>query len=110
MNSKSATEMSTKELMAHFGLEGNGPRSVFLQLHESILGRGALPAGTKELIALAVCITGHREDALEDHVERAKSSGASKEAILEVIGEAILMGGHAALPFGFEAAKTLKGI
>lgn len=102
-------DTNLEDLMGHFGFRPPGPRAVFVQLQEAALGHGVLKQKTKELVALAVCICGRREDAIEDHVRAALRAGASRAEVLEVIGEAILMGGQHALPYGQHAANVLEG-
>jgi len=101
-------DISLERLMGAFGLEPPGPRAVFMQLRDAAAGNGALATKTKELIALAVCIAGRREDGLEDRVRMAIRAGASRPEVFEVIGQAILMGGPRSVPLGQLAADVAE--
>lgn len=103
-------DISLEELMGRFGFKPPGPKSVFLRLSEAMAGHGALSTKSKELVALAVCITSRREDCVREHVRQAIRAGASRDEVLEVIGLAILMGGQKAIPFGTEAADAAQSI
>jgi len=54
---------------------------------------GALPAKTKELVAIAVSIAAHCEPCLKVHIEKATKHGASKEEIMEILAIATMICG-----------------
>jgi AhpD family alkylhydroperoxidase len=61
---------------------------------------GALPATTKELIALACSITRECDGCIVAHARGAARRGASREQVAEAIGVAINMNGGPATVWG----------
>ena len=58
-----------------------------------VMADGALPAKTKELIALAIAITRECDGCVVAHARGAARRGATAEEVAEVMGVAILMNG-----------------
>ena len=79
----------------------------FLQLHKASQGDGALSRKTKELMALAVSITGHCDSCISYHVHDAIKAGANRQELLETIGVAVMMGGGPALMYGCDALEAI---
>jgi AhpD family alkylhydroperoxidase len=65
----------------------------FAQLHRSAVAAGALPAATKELMAMAIGIVQHCDDCVTLHMHDALRAGATADEVHEAIGVALLMGG-----------------
>ncbi|MGF1595742.1 MAG: carboxymuconolactone decarboxylase family protein [Acidimicrobiales bacterium] len=84
-----------------------GPMRGFNALHAATVGDGALSRSTKELIALAIGISGHCEGCIAYHVDDALRAGASRAEIEETIAVAILMGGGQAVVYGSDALSAL---
>ena len=64
---------------------------------------GALPAKTKELMALAIAIAMRCEGCIVFHVQNAMRHGASRQEMAETIAVAIEMGGGPATVYGGKA-------
>ena len=64
---------------------------------------GALPAKTKELIAMAIGIARVCEGCVVYHVENARKLGATRTEVVEAIAVAIEMGGGPATVYGGKA-------
>ena len=84
-----------------------GPMAGFNALHTRTVEDGALPRVVKELMALAIGITGHCEGCIAYHVHDALKAGATRAQIEETIGVAIMMGGGPALVYGADALSAL---
>ena len=97
-----------KETMATFGKEPPGPMAVFDQLHKAAAGNGALSAKTKELIVLGISVHAKLRDAINYHISEALRAGASREEILESVGDALLVSDRRTMPYGMEAESTLN--
>lgn len=99
-----------QELDAIFGKLGKelpGPVAGFARLHRDAIAGGALPAKTKELMALAIGIALRCEDCIGYHVRDALQAGATRAEILETIGVALMMGGGPASMYGCKAYEAL---
>lgn len=95
-------------LMQEMGGEIPETMQGFQQLHKAATAPGSLTIQTKELIALGIAIAVHCDGCIAFHVHDALRAGATKAAILETIGVAILMGGGPSLMYGCEAMEALK--
>jgi AhpD family alkylhydroperoxidase len=69
-------------------------------LGTAVMTDGALPAATKELIALACSITRECDGCIVAHARGAAGRGASREQVAEAIGVAINMNGGPATVWG----------
>ena len=67
--------------------------SGYARLHAAAMGGGALPAGTKELIALAIAVTRECDGCIAAHAKGAARAGATSQEVAEALGVAILMNG-----------------
>lgn len=94
--------------MRELGADIPDTMTAFSQLHKSGIAEGALSQTTKELIALGIAITVRCDGCIAFHVHDALKSGANREAIVETIGVAILMGGGPSVVYGCEALEALK--
>lgn len=95
-------------IMAKLGREMGGTLGAFSQLHKSSLADGALPNKIKELIALAISISGRCDGCIAYHTKDALKAGASRQEVVETIGVAIMMGGGPSMIYGCEAFRALE--
>jgi len=79
----------------------------FARMHKAAVADGALPAKTKELIALAISIASHCDGCIAFHTHDAVRAGATREEVEEAIGVAVLMGGGSAAVYGSDALDAL---
>lgn len=79
----------------------------FGALNAATMKDGALPAKSKELIALAIGITSRCDGCIAYHINDALKAGATAAEIEETIGVAILMGGGPSVVYGCEALEAL---
>lgn len=80
----------------------------FAKLHREALDDGAIPAKTKELIALAIGVATQCTGCITLHVHSAMRAGATKDEIAEAVGVAVLMGGGPAAIYGIDALEALE--
>lgn len=83
----------------------------FGSLHAAAMGDGALPARTKELIALALSVQAGCDGCVAAHARAAARLGAGEEEVAEAIGVTVLMGGGPATvqgPRAFAAFRELS--
>ncbi len=97
-----------KELMGKLDEEHPDVMKGFRSLHSAATAEGELGSATKELIALGIAIAVHCDGCISFHVHDALESGASKDAIVETIGVAILMGGGPSVMYGVEALEAVS--
>jgi AhpD family alkylhydroperoxidase len=62
-------------------------------LDQAAMADGALPARTKELIALAIAVTRECDGCIAAHARSAHRRGVTAQEVAEAIGVAILMNG-----------------
>jgi AhpD family alkylhydroperoxidase len=72
-------------------------------LSSAVMSEGALPARTKELIALSIAVTRECDGCIAAHARGAVRRGASREEVAEMIGVAISMNGGPATVWGARA-------
>ena len=65
----------------------------FTQLHVASMADGELDAGTKELIALALAVNSQCDGCIASHSRKAVKHGVSRQAVAEMLGVTIMMGG-----------------
>jgi AhpD family alkylhydroperoxidase len=80
----------------------------YLALQQAAMGDGALPARTKELIALAIAVTRECDGCIVAHARSAQQSGASAEEVAEALGVAILMNGGPGTVWGPRAYAAFE--
>lgn len=68
---------------------------------------GALPAKTKELVALGISIVAKCEGCMTIHVQHALNAGATRTEIMEVVSVAIMMGGGPAVVYACQVLEAL---
>ncbi len=74
--------------------------SGFAKLHGTALADGALPASTKEVMALAISVVRQCDGCIAFHAKAAARKGASAEEVAEGIGVAIMMTGGPGTVYG----------
>ena len=67
-----------------------------MTLQKAGAAKGALDLKTRELISLAVAVTTRCEGCIALHAEEAAKAGATRDEILETLGQAVLMNAGAA--------------
>jgi AhpD family alkylhydroperoxidase len=67
--------------------------SGYARLHAAAMGGGALPAATKELIALAIAVSLECDGCIASHAKGAARAGATAKEVAEALGVAIMMSG-----------------
>ncbi len=97
-----------KEGLTQLGRELPGPMSGFARLHRKATAEGALSAGVKEMMALAISIVAGCEGCIAYHVHDAVEAGATREELLETIGVAVLMGGGPASIYAVHAIEAVN--
>lgn len=80
--------------------------TTFSALAEAATTSGALSSKTKELVALAIGISGRCDGCIGFHTSAAIRNGATREEILEIIGVAIYMGGGPSYVYGAQALEA----
>jgi AhpD family alkylhydroperoxidase len=65
----------------------------FTDLHKSAMADGALPASTKELMALIVGVVKRCDGCVAYHARAAAAAGATEAQVAEALGVALLMDG-----------------
>jgi AhpD family alkylhydroperoxidase len=80
----------------------------FGELHRSAVAEGALPASTKELMAVAIAIVQRCDDCIALHMHDAIRAGATAEQVHEAIGVALLMGGGPASTYATHALTAFE--
>jgi AhpD family alkylhydroperoxidase len=74
--------------------------AAFAKLHQAAVADGALPAGTKELMALAIAVVKQCDGCIAYHAKAAARRGATPEEVAEALGVALLMDGGTASVYG----------
>jgi AhpD family alkylhydroperoxidase len=72
----------------------------FVQLHQSAVAEGVLPARVKELMALAIAVVKGCDGCIAYHAKAAARRGATAEEVAESLGVALLMDGGTASVYG----------
>lgn len=72
----------------------------FAHLHQAAMADGALPARTKELMALLVAVVKGCEGCIGYHAKAAARRGATAEEVAETLAVALLMDGGTASTHG----------
>jgi AhpD family alkylhydroperoxidase len=65
----------------------------FGQMHQAALADGAIPARTKELIALAISVAKQCDGCIAHHAQAAARKGATAAEVAEALGVALMMDG-----------------
>jgi AhpD family alkylhydroperoxidase len=77
-------------------------------LHGAAMGDGALPAGMKELIALAIAVTKECDGCVAAHARSAVRQGVTAAEVAEAMGVAILMNGGPGTVWGPRAYAAFE--
>ena len=77
-------------------------------LQQAAMADGALPARTKELIALAIAVTRECDGCIVAHARSAYQSGATAEEVAEALGVAIFMNGGPGTVWGPRAYAAFE--
>ncbi len=80
--------------------------NAFSSLAETATTPNVLSTKTKELIALAIGISGRCDGCIGFHTAAAIRHGATRDEILETIGVAIYMGGGPSYVYGAQALEA----
>jgi AhpD family alkylhydroperoxidase len=82
--------------------------SAYAAMQRAALAEGALPARTKELIALAIAVTRECDGCIASHARGAARQNATEEEVAEAIGVAISMNGGPGTVWGPRALAAFK--
>jgi AhpD family alkylhydroperoxidase len=77
-------------------------------LHQATMEDGALPAKTKELIALAIAVTRECDGCVAAHARSAYRRGVTAAEVAEAMGVAILMNGGPGTVWGPRAYAAFE--
>ena len=80
----------------------------YAALHGAAMGDGALPAGVKELIALAIAVTRECDGCVAAHAQAAARKGVTAAEVAEAMGVAILMNGGPGTVWGPRAYAAFE--
>ena len=80
----------------------------FGALHSAAVADGAIPAGMKELIALAIAVADECDGCIAYHAKAASRRGVTEQEAAEAIGVALLMAGGPASVYGPRAFAAFK--
>ena len=75
----------------------------FARMGVAAKSNGALDAKTKELIAVAIGVSGRCDACIASHTKAALDHGASREEFLDMLSMAIYMGGGPSVAYGAQA-------
>lgn len=89
------------------GLEIPSTLNAYSTLISENMNNSALPAKTKELIALGIAINLRCESCMLLHIASAIKLGVTPKEIYDTIGVSILSGGGAAIAMGIKAMEIL---
>jgi AhpD family alkylhydroperoxidase len=77
----------------------------FLAFDKAVMADGAIPAKTKELLAIAVAMTTQCPYCIEIHAKRAKSAGCTEAEIAEAVMVAAALRAGGAITHGTHALE-----
>ena len=80
----------------------------YAALHGAAMGDGALPAGVKELIALAISATKECDGCVAAHARSAARQGVTAAEVAEAMGVVILMNGGPGTVWGPRAYAAFE--
>jgi AhpD family alkylhydroperoxidase len=80
----------------------------YAALHGAAMGDGALPAGMKELIALAIAVSKECDGCVAAHARSAARQGVTAAEVAEAMGVAILMNGGPGTVWGPRALAAFE--
>ena len=71
---------------------------------------GSLSTAQKELVAVAIAISQGCEGCILYHVNSAKENGADRDALIEILGVAVEMGGGPAMVYSSKALEAFDAL
>ncbi len=80
----------------------------YADMQRAAMAEGALPAKTKELIALALAVTRECDGCIAAHARGAAKQNATEEEVAEAIGVAVMMNGGPGTVWGPRALAAFK--
>lgn len=80
----------------------------YAALHRGAMGDGALPAGVKQLIALAIAVTRECDGCVAAHARAAARHGVTAAEVAEAMAVAILMNGGPGTVWGPRAYAAFE--
>ena len=101
-----AENKSLSEAISNYRTVAPEVAQAFSGLARAASGPGALDMKTKELIALAIGISGRCDGCIGFHTAAAIKQGATREEVLETIDMAIYMGGGPSFVYGAQALEA----
>ncbi len=92
------------------GFRGQQPDTLkgFNALHAAAFQPGALDEATWDLTALAMSVATRRKPCVVFHTPGALKAGATREQIMEMPGDAVLMGGGPSLMYAAKAVQAVN--
>lgn len=93
-------DMSNMRKLKKFGELAPAAWEGFVAFDKAAMADGAIPAKTKELLALAVAMTTQCPYCIEIHAKRAKTSGCTESEIAEAVMVAAALRAGAAVTHG----------
>ena len=101
---------ATRELAAQRKNLAPGPANAFRAFSQSVFADGAIPARTKQLIAVAVAHVTQCPYCIRGHTRAALQQGATAEAIMEAIWVAAEMRAGGAYAHSALALETIANV
>ncbi len=80
----------------------------FTGISQAALKAKALDTKTKELVAVAICVSIRCDDCIAFHVKAALEAGATREEIMETLGTAIYMGAGPSVMYAAHAVDAMN--
>src|SRR5215471_6021192 len=112
---RKATVSTAREIQDELKVAGRRLRAAIPQvyagyaaLHGAAMGDGALPAGVKELIALAIAATKECDGCVAAHARSAARQGVTAAEVAEAMGVVILMNGGPGTVWGPRALAAFE--
>ena len=105
-------ELTRTRKWAHQKLldKGSKVHGAFLEMETATFADGALPAKTKELIAVGISVRLNCESCMQWHIEQSAVAGASSDEVLEAVEVGIEMGGGPATVAARFALRVMEEV
>jgi AhpD family alkylhydroperoxidase len=98
--------LNNRESSKHLRHAAPGLIDAFVGLNTAQGSNGALDAGTRELIALAVAVTTRCEGCIASHAKAARAAGVSEAQLSDALGTAIALNAGAAYTYSVKAMEA----
>jgi AhpD family alkylhydroperoxidase len=98
-------EMSNIKKLSRFNELTPAAWQGFLAFDKAVMADGAIPAKTKELLAIAVAMTTQCPYCIEIHTKKAKAAGCSEKEIAEAVMVAAALRAGGAITHGTHALE-----